>query len=101
MRDKHDRTSCQPPQNLEDRGAVLLVQRPGRLVRKHELRVVDKSARDRETLLLASGKLVRQMIGNTCKPERVHELVRSSRPTAGCARKPGSQQDVLNPAQLL
>ena len=54
MRDKHDRASCQPPQNLENRRTVLLIERPGRLVCKHELRVVDESARDRETLLLAT-----------------------------------------------
>ena len=99
--DEHDRASRQAAQDLENRRSVLLIERSGRLICQHELWIVDEGARDREALLFTAGELVRQMVGDSGEAERVDELVRSPGAAARRAGKPGGQQNVLDPAQLL
>ena len=81
---------AQPAEQLQDRGAVVGVEAPGRLVGQHELRVVDERAGDREPLLLAARQLARQVTGDVAQAELVDQPAARrapppARPAAGSA----------------
>ena len=69
MGDDHDRPPGELAQQPEHDGSVLGVEIAGRLIGEDELRVVYQGAGDRESLLLATGQLVRTVVGDRREPQ--------------------------------
>ena len=88
-------TSVRPPlvdgvaQQREHLAAGARVQRAGRLVGEHDLRLGDERARDRDALLLAA----RQLRGPVARPVAEADAARARRATAGAARRRPASRD--------
>ena len=78
MRDHDDRdaTLVELLKNRHDLDAGSAVEIAGRFIRKEHLGIIDQRARNRDALLLTAGKLTREMVLTTCKPNRCKYAIR-------------------------
>src|SRR6476646_8797780 len=63
-------------ENGHDLDACSAVEIAGRFICQQHLRIIDQRARNRDALLLAAGKLTREMVLTTREPDRCEYAIR-------------------------